>query len=260
MSTPPATKKAWVIRETKELTIRFLPGGMHKFLVAGFGFLFASWWGVPVGFLIGCLLDIQFDYHPGPPKPHDLGITFMMLAMAVIKADGQVGISGIRYAYQYMQEHYGAEYVRHRRHIFDGFALQQIPVEALCEQIDHHVDYPGKMQLIYFLTGIARSDGFLSRERLSLIASIADQIHLEAKDFSSLLAMHNKVSESAYDILEVDASASDAAIKKAYYRLAKLHHPDRVAHLGADHQLMAKEKFQRIQDAYESIQAARRQL
>ena len=205
-------------------------------------------------------MDVQLDYHPAPPKPHDLGITFMMLAMAVIKAEGKVGISGIRYAYQYMAEHYGTEYLRQRRQVFDGFAVQQIPVEPLCEQIDHHVDYPGKMQLIYFLIGIARADGSLSKAAMHIIASIADQIHVEAKDFSSLLAMHRTVSESAYDILEIDNRASDAEVKKAYYRLAKLHHPDRVAHLRADHQRTAKEKFQRIQEAYESIMTARKKL
>ena len=246
-----------MIKKTDRLIIQFYPWGLHKFLLAGFGFLFLHWPGVLAGFAIGCLLDTHYEEDPRPPKPADLGMTFMMLAMAVMKAEGSIGYRTIRYAHQYISDHFGRAYLHQRRHIFDGFARQQIPIEALSLQVDFHLDYPAKMQLMYFLIGIGYADGKLSRAELEVIAHIADLIHLEAKDFTSLIAMHKQADESAYEILEVTQEANNEDIKKAYYRLAKLHHPDRVAHLGEDYQRSAKEKFQRIQQAYEEIRESR---
>ena len=61
----------------------------------------------------------------------------------------------------------------------------------------------------------------------------------------------------AYKILETTKSATDNEIKSAYRRMAKKNHPDRVASLGEEVQKAAKEKFQKIQDAYEKIKKER---
>lgn len=251
-------KWAVTLYHREALTVQFYPLGWHKFLMAIFGWLFLSWPGLVIGFLVGCLLDTVFDYSPKPPRPADIGMTFMMLAMAVMKTNGQIRYSTMRYAYKYVAEKFGADYLQQRKHVFNVLAQQQIPIEGLCEQVDYHLNYPAKMQLIYFLLGIGYADGLLTKQELSLIATIADHIHVSAKEFKSLLAMHQKVTENAYDILEIGADATDQEIRKAYYRLAKLHHPDRVAHLGEAYQQQAKEKFQRIQKAYETIKRKRK--
>jgi DnaJ like chaperone protein len=64
-------------------------------------------------------------------------------------------------------------------------------------------------------------------------------------------------SRSDYVILETTPSASDDEIKKAYRRMAVKFHPDKVAHLGEDYQKDAKEKFQKVQEAYENIRKER---
>ncbi len=52
-----------------------------------------------------------------------------------------------------------------------------------------------------------------------------------------------------YDVLEVSKGADDNEIKKAYYRLAKEHHPDK----NPDRHEEATEKFKEIQEAYEVL-------
>ncbi len=39
--------------------------------------------------------------------------------------------------------------------------------------------------------------------------------------------------------------------------MAKKYHPDKVAHLGKEHQVGAEEKFKEVQKAYEHIQKER---
>jgi len=52
-----------------------------------------------------------------------------------------------------------------------------------------------------------------------------------------------------YEVLEVSKDADENEIKKAYYRLAKEHHPDK----NPDRRYEATEKFKEIQEAYEVL-------
>ena len=52
-------------------------------------------------------------------------------------------------------------------------------------------------------------------------------------------------------------SEGDIEIKKAYKRLAIEYHPDKVSYLGEEVQNAAKEKFQKLNEAYEKIKKER---
>lgn len=56
-----------------------------------------------------------------------------------------------------------------------------------------------------------------------------------------------------YEVLGVNRGTSKDEIKKAYYRLLKQYHPDRVYDLGKEFQKMAEEKTQTINRAYEML-------
>jgi DnaJ like chaperone protein len=62
-----------------------------------------------------------------------------------------------------------------------------------------------------------------------------------------------------YAELEVEAGATDPEVTKAYRRQMSRHHPDKLVANGLPESMaqVAKEKTQRIQEAYESIRAAR---
>ena len=62
-----------------------------------------------------------------------------------------------------------------------------------------------------------------------------------------------------YAELEVNASASDAEVTKAYRRQMSRHHPDKLVANGLPESMAewAKQKTQRIQEAYEAIRAER---
>ena len=60
-----------------------------------------------------------------------------------------------------------------------------------------------------------------------------------------------------YKILGVDKNATRDDIKKAYKRMAKKYHPDRVNTEDEAIRKGAEEKFKEVQKAYETIQRER---
>jgi hypothetical protein len=61
-----------------------------------------------------------------------------------------------------------------------------------------------------------------------------------------------------YALLDVSPSASPEEIKSAYKRAIARYHPDKVTHLGKEFQELAHKKLLAIQQAYETLQKARR--
>mgnify|MGYP000250244224 CR=1 FL=1 len=60
-----------------------------------------------------------------------------------------------------------------------------------------------------------------------------------------------------YQSLGVNKGATENEVKKAYRQMAIKFHPDKVAQMGEEYQKGAKEKFQKIQEAYDGIKKER---
>ena len=56
-----------------------------------------------------------------------------------------------------------------------------------------------------------------------------------------------------YDVLGLSKSSSSSEIKKAYRKLAKEYHPDKLSGMSEGIINLAKEKFQLIQESYEYL-------
>ena len=72
-----------------------------------------------------------------------------------------------------------------------------------------------------------------------------------------MLNLGGNTLEEAYKVLEIEPTATDDEIKKAYKKLALKHHPDRVATLGEDVRKAAEKKLQQINNAKDMIYKAR---
>lgn len=100
-----------------------------------------------------------------------------------------------------------------------------------------------------------------------ILAAIAERLGLSALEFAHMeasLRARQKRGKSdnlaeCYAELEVEAEISDQELVKAYRRQMSRHHPDKLVANGLPESMaqMAKEKTQRIQEAYEGIRAAR---
>lgn len=122
------------------------------------------------------------------------------------------------------------------------------------------MEYQSRLQLLHYLFGIAKADGYISAEELNTVTKIANYIGVTTKDFESIKAMFIVDTNSDYEILEIKPDASDDEVKKAYRRMALKYHPDKVAHLGEKVQKAANEKFQKLQNAYDNIKKERNMI
>jgi DnaJ like chaperone protein len=121
------------------------------------------------------------------------------------------------------------------------------------------MNYSAKLQLIHLLFDIAYADGNIQANELSLIERISGIFRISSADFNSIKAPYNKQTDPvwAYKTLEIEPSATDEEVKKAYRRMAMKYHPDKVNNLGEDMKKSATEKFRSINAAYENIKNIR---
>lgn len=111
--------------------------------------------------------------------------------------------------------------------------------------------------MLDFLVKIAQSDGNVCSAEVDALKEVAQSMQLSMQEVDSMLNLRGDSLEDAYKVLEIEPTASDEEVRKAYRNLVLKHHPDRVATLGEDIRKAAEEKLQRINDAKERIFKAR---
>ena len=125
------------------------------------------------------------------------------------------------------------------------------------QQIATYMNYSQRLQLLHYLVSIATADGDFSKSEKSVLEAIASTIRVTDSDASSIISMYYRDKDSAYSVLEISPSATNDEVRTAYRKMAMKHHPDKVATLGPEVQKAARERFQKIQDAYETIKKER---
>lgn len=189
----------------------------------------------------------------------DFEVSLLILASIVIKADGKQDQRELDFVRQQFVGMYGKERANHAFTLFKNINKQNnISTRQVCLQIKQMMDHASRLQLMHFLFGIAKADGHVTNDEVKQIYTIAGYLGIGHSDYESIKAMFYNSEENAYKILEIDKSATNDEIKKAYRKMAKKYHPDKVIHLGKEHQNGAEEKFRQVQGAYEQLQKERR--
>lgn len=249
-------------------------GKFAKWLGAGAGFTMGGPIGAVLGFVVGSFIDgisvedlaaEQREYQRrsqeqprrGRATSGDFEISLLILASVVIKADGKIDRRELDYVRMYFVKMYGKERANHAFKLFNGIIKKQISTRQICLQIRQHMSHSMRLQLLHFLFGIAKSDGQVIAAEEQEIRKIAGYLYINDFDYASIRAMFYDNSNSSYEILEITKNATDDEVKKAYRKMAKKYHPDKLQALGEEHVKGAQEKFQKIQAAYEKIKAER---
>jgi DnaJ like chaperone protein len=245
-----------------------------KWIGGALGWSFGGPIGAIIGLAIGSLIDnfgsgtngpfLSGDYSSTRTRRQpqtqsgDFEVSLLILASVVIKADGKQDQKELDFVRKQFIGMYGQERANHAFKLFKNINKQRISVRPVCLQIRQMMDHASRLQLMHFLFGIAKSDGMVTEDEIHQIHTIAGYLGISSRDYESIKAMFYNSSDNAYKVLEIDKSASVEDIKKAYRKMAKKYHPDKVIHLGKEHQKGAEEKFRQVQAAYEQIQKERR--
>jgi len=190
-------------------------------------------------------------------QPGDFEVSLLILSSVIIKADGRQDQRELDYVRQYFVRMYGKDRANHAFKLFKNIVSQNVSTRQVCMQIKRMMDHSSRLQLLHFLFGIAQADDMVTEDEIRQIYTISGYLGISSRDFESIKAMFYNSRENAYKILEIDKNATDDEVKKAYRKMAKKYHPDKVAHLGKEHQKGAEEKFKQVQKAYETIQKER---
>jgi DnaJ like chaperone protein len=235
-----------------------------KWLTGGLGWAFFGPIGGIVGFVVGSLIDgteqqrmIGSEYPPQQTTQSGYIMSLLVLVAAVMKADGKILKSELDYTKQFFVRSFGTEAAGEAVKILRDLLNQNIPVTEVCQQIRKNMDHPSRLQLVHFLFGIADADGQVHDTEHKLIKHIAQQMGISQKDYESIESMFVANTDAAYKILEVEPTATEEELKKAYRRMAVKYHPDKVHYLGDDIQKAAHEKFQKVNEAWETIKKQR---
>jgi len=258
-----------------------------------------SWWGKiagggigfmlggPLGGMLGAVLGHQVDKAKNksgfdPNSQERAQAAFFTATFSVMghiaKADGQVTQQEIQVAesifdhMNFQPEQRKAAIELFNKGKQDDFDLQEV-LSQFKQECGRKITLIQMFMQIQLQAVYADGDKHPQEERI--LKEICDVLGYPAAMLSQLEAMlfsqrqyqsgHNNQSPTqsdianAYSILGVEASASDADVKKAYRRLMSQHHPDKLISKGLPEEMIkiATDKSQQIQKAYELISKSR---
>jgi DnaJ like chaperone protein len=235
-------------------------GIFGKWVGGGLGFAMGGPIGGLLGFLVGSMIDSTTvrtsSYTPGTSQG-DFGMSLLVLVAAVMKADGKVVRSELDYVKQFFIRQFGQESAKQALLTLKDILKQDIPVRDVCLQIKGNMDYASRLQLLHLLFNISLADTVIHPSEIKIIEQISSYLGVGSSDFLSIKNMFIPETDSSYKILEIERSATDEEVKKAYRKMAVKYHPDKVNHLGDDIRKSADEKFSRVNQAYNKIKKER---
>jgi len=147
-------------------------------------------------------------------------------------------------------------------------------IDSVTSWLNERLETEGeRSQVIYFLTGLGMLDGKLTRRELQFLEIMNRKLQLPVENLERIISIFknyhaSKQTESNKrnvgtsrsrqtqgqryaQILHLKDHPTLEELKKTYRNLVKQHHPDKFNQASEAQQLLAKEKFQQIQEAYE---------
>lgn len=249
-----------------------------KWILGGLGFAL----GGPIGALIGVFVASIFDattpvLNAGDDaKPSsnsrgrasawrrtatvgDIRVSIVVLIACVMKADGRVLKSEVNYIKPFFVRNFGEDGAKEALQLLKHLLERDIDPIAVSRQIAQNVNYSTRLELLHLLLDVANADGDVCDAERQLIELISVNMGIADADYQSLNAMYRKAQDPnwAYTVLEIEVSATDDEVKRAYRRMAMKYHPDKVANAGEEIRQQATEKFRTINKAYEHIKILR---
>ncbi|MCL1850492.1 MAG: DnaJ domain-containing protein [Bacteroidetes bacterium] len=242
-----------------------------------------KFWVGLLGFFIGGFLDstnkIRINIHRRNTTRDDFIKTLLIFTGAVVKSDnGKMVRSELEFVKAYLLRILGTEKTQEALLVLRDILDKEFDIASVAQQFGRNASIHEKLTMLQFLFGLAATDGTVAPAEMETIRLISRGMGISDHDFESLKAMffgwqgnfggsysssssayrsiYNNI-ENDYKILEIDSTATNEEVKKAYRKQAMKHHPDKVNHLGDDIKKAAEERFAKLNESYERIKKAR---
>ncbi len=257
-----------------------------KLLGGAFGYML----GGPLGALIGAALGHRVDkgvagmgITMNPAERERIQTAFFTATFSVLghlaKADGQVTREEIRLAEAVMvQMQLNEEQMAVARRLFSEGKQADFDLDEVLDQFVSVCHRRHTLLRIFLevLVQAAMADGHLSEAEEAVLQHVCSRIGFTAEELAHLESMVAASARwagaggsggptsprdiaSAYALLDIPETATDAEVKRAYRRLMSQHHPDKLVAKGLPEEMMkiATQKTHEIRQAYEQIKQVR---
>ncbi|MDD2419975.1 MAG: DnaJ domain-containing protein [Bacteroidales bacterium] len=239
--------------------------GYGKWISGAIGWAVAGPLGAVLGYAVGSIFEKGAGISSNEAKKsysqteerNSFLVSLLVLSSAVMKADGKILKSELSYVKGFLVQNFGPDAGKEALLYLRDLLNKDVEVSQVCTQVRSYMAYEARVQLLHYLTGIARVDGAFTVSELSVLKQIAFALGISSNETESLFAMFDNGLDAAYKVLEITREATDDQVKKAYRKLAVKHHPDKVSHLGPDVQKAAEERFKKLSEAYDAIRKER---
>jgi DnaJ like chaperone protein len=245
--------------------------------------LSSSFWGGLLGFILGGFLDttnkVRINIRRRTTSRDDFIKTLLIFTSAVVKSDnGKMLRSELDFVKSYLLRILGAEKTQEALLVLRDMLDKEFDIASVAQQFGQKASIHEKLTMLQFLFGLAATDGTVAQAEMETIRFISRGMGISDHDFEALKAMffgwqgnmrggsYSSSSsgyrsayniENDYKVLEIEPSATDDEVKKAYRKQAMKHHPDKVNHLGDEIRKAAEERFAKLNEAYERIKKTR---
>ncbi|MDR2971103.1 MAG: DnaJ domain-containing protein [Bacteroidales bacterium] len=242
-----------------------------------------SFWGGLLGFIIGGFLDssrkTRIIFNRRTTSRDDFIKNLLVFTTAVVKSDnGKMVRSELDFVRAYLLRILGFERTQEALLVLRDMLNEEYDIYSIAQDFGRKASIHEKLMMLQFLFGLAATDGSVAHSEMETIRFISRGMGISDRDFESLKAMffgwqsnvggsdyyssstnyrQTQTLENDYKVLEIDSSATDDEVKKAYRKQAMKHHPDKVNHLGDEIRKAAEERFAKLNEAYERIKKIR---
>jgi DnaJ like chaperone protein len=218
----------------------------------------AGFFGAMAGFAIGSLIDklhrdgfFLWEKESKNSESGDFIFSTMILATAILKAKSDHQ-SENKFIHIFLNKQYGEKKAIEYLKILKKTMKQDWDILKIAQQLRRKNNYETRLQLLFFLFGIANADITIENKELALLKIIGLHLGIQADDFEAISSNYLSELDKSYKILHITKSAGEMEIKDAFRKMANKYHPDKMSEsIGLSS--FAQEKFQKVQLAYDRI-------
>ncbi|MTI32850.1 molecular chaperone DjiA [Xanthovirga aplysinae] len=256
---------------------------MLKWVLGLIGIIFFDFTTAFFLFLIGWVID-SFLEKGGRERsvpfsqPFWFEIFLLFLAREVIRIDKQIRDEEVNFVRNTFRQRFGPSKASEIFSLYRQYR-DKLSIPEVCRLINRHASYQYRLIVVQFLFEVAYADGEITAIEENIITRIAHQLHVSQHHFESIryifamkgqrgqqgysyqgqgVAQQKSKLKNAYKVLGVRPDSTNEEIKKAYKKLAREYHPDKVARKGEEYVKIAEEKFKVLNEAFQLVKGERK--